>query len=479
MIRRWLTRLASKAEPIAENELSLVQIDRSYYNDVPFTPTADIPGATALLEWARGLVAGTEAPERMLETSIFYGRNLIVVSQDEVWARAALTQVAGEVGATVTSIAATDVARLDEATLASLDGPCVLLLEFGDWARESSDSGPDAAAALARVVSLISERDLRQSVFIAMVAPTLPETSQALRDVGGFDRFLLIAPRSDAEWGRYLLSRLEDRADSSLVETAALAGGMFSRTFETERRRDLAVLRLSRQAAARGSVSFSDLVELCVRGLVEGAPTLDPSERVRVAAHETGHVLVELLESEGTMIPEYASIIPTAHYSGVMMHAAERLVQDGAATTYSDLVQRTRVGLAGRAAEELLFGSAGISFGCENDLEQATFLVDRAFSRWGFGPGMDDPSRSGANLALVDEDAEKRTPSERERLAQDTREFLREQYTAALSMLQSHRPVFDDLRAELEQRGVLGREAFIGTAKRHGLAIAASVRKAA
>jgi hypothetical protein len=478
MTRRWFTRLANKQEPTADNELAFAQLDRSYFHDVPVTPTAQIPGGAALLDWARGLVGGMGSPEQMLDAAILHGRNLIVVSSDEVWARATITQVAGEAGATVVSIEAADVPKLDEATLASLDGPCILLAEFGAWGHEA-DGDADAAAALGRIMALFTERDLHLPVFVVTVVPAVSEMSHLLRDVGGFDRYLLVPPRSDEEWGRYLLARLEQQADASLRGAAALAGGMFSRRFETERLRDLAMLRLSRLAESKRRVSFGDVVELCMRGLVEGAPTLAPSERVRVAAHETGHVLVAMLEADGTTVPEYASIVPSVQYSGVMSPAAELLVSDDLATTYGELLRQTRVGLAGRAAEELLYGPAGVGPGCEGDLERVTLTADRAFSRWGFGPGMDDPVRSGANLALLEDDPDKRTPAARARLERMTRTFLQEQYAATLALLAAHRPLFDELRAELERHGVLGREAFIRSAQRHGLAVAASVRRAA
>jgi cell division protease FtsH len=72
------------------------------------------------------------------------------------------------------------------------------------------------------------------------------------------------------------------------------------------------------------------------------------------------------------------SIVPRGHALGVTFQSP-----DADRYSYSASYLRGRIAgmLAGRAAEELVFG--GVTTGAENDLEQATGLAKQMVARWG------------------------------------------------------------------------------------------------
>jgi cell division protease FtsH len=104
---------------------------------------------------------------------------------------------------------------------------------------------------------------------------------------------------------------------------------------------------------------------------------MSEEDRRRTAYHEAGHALVGMLTPHADPVRK-VSIIPRGRALGVTFSApdADRL-------NYSEesLVARIHVALAGRAAEELVFGNH--TSGAESDLEQVTAITRQMVGRWG------------------------------------------------------------------------------------------------
>jgi ATP-dependent Zn protease len=96
--------------------------------------------------------------------------------------------------------------------------------------------------------------------------------------------------------------------------------------------------------------------------------------------------------------------------------------------------------LAGRAAEELIFGPERVSSGCSGDLEFCAHQARRVFSRLGFAPDQSTPGASGGNLAVAVGDL---TPSQQAYFEGLTRAFLAEQYREVLALLGRHRTLLE------------------------------------
>ena len=127
-----------------------------------------------------------------------------------------------------------------------------------------------------------------------------------------------------------------------------------------------------------------------------------------------------------------------------------------------------RVALAGRAAEEVAYGSAQVSNGSANDLAAATRKCTWAFSAGGLAPGMDDETHSASNLAIVLGD----DPLALAEVRALVQRFLAQEYAHVLRALRDHRHLLDALGERLvedrivdqqEMRQILGCEAAITT----------------
>lgn len=125
----------------------------------------------------------------------------------------------------------------------------------------------------------------------------------------------------------------------------------------------------------RGSITLADIDAAFLSVTVGGehAQRLDARERRQTAVHEAGHALMtHLLEPDSRL--RRLSILPTG---GGLNAAGYSMSVPRERTLYTrrELNNRLSIMLAGRAAEQLVFGEQEISSGAANDIARATELA--------------------------------------------------------------------------------------------------------
>ena len=131
--------------------------------------------------------------------------------------------------------------------------------------------------------------------------------------------------------------------------------------------------------ARKAAIDRQDLETALDRIVLGAERPLLVSERERriFAYHEAGHALVAHLDAGSRSGHEGQRCPPWAEHGGNSPGAVR-----GALCLHVDRVaDRLAILLAGRAAEELVFGEA--TTGAENDLKEATTLARRMVGRWG------------------------------------------------------------------------------------------------
>jgi cell division protease FtsH len=134
-------------------------------------------------------------------------------------------------------------------------------------------------------------------------------------------------------------------------------------------------------AARRGhkKVKMSDLTD-SLEKIMLGAPrglVLEPADRERTAYHESGHALVGML-TPGADPVRKVSIIPRGMALGVTLSTPD---SDRVSYSLEELQAKIRVALAGRVAEEVVYGK--ITTGAESDIQQLTQIARQMVGRWG------------------------------------------------------------------------------------------------
>jgi len=141
------------------------------------------------------------------------------------------------------------------------------------------------------------------------------------------------------------------------------------------------LVREARQAArrARRPLAHADLEAL----LAGARPTKSPAMRHRIAVHEAGHVLARLLHRVGTI-----SLVTIEGLDG--QGYVESIMNDDAVDTQERCLAMLGVYLAGRVAEQVVFGAtlSGSGGSERSDLARATALAYAMEASLGFGTEM-------------------------------------------------------------------------------------------
>jgi cell division protease FtsH len=211
-----------------------------------------------------------------------------------------------------------------------------------------------------------------------------------------------------------------------------------------------AALTAARKGHERvGPVDFADALERIILG-AERRLTLSREERERTAYHEAGHALVGMLQPGGDPVRK-ATIIPRGRALGVTL---QRPDVDRYGYTAEFLKGRLATALAGRAAEELVFGNVTTS--PEGDIELVTQLARQMVGRWGMsdaiGPVAVIPEVTEAGYFLSSDAPSERT---RELMDAEIRRLIEDCYETALEQLRSHREQLEWLATALLDRETL------------------------
>ena len=287
---------------------------------------------------------------------------------------------------------------------------------------------------------------------IVLAATNRPDVlDPALLRAGRFDRRVALNAPDHA--GRLAILGVHARnvplaAGFNMADVASLTPGMVGA--------DLANLvneaALSAARAGRNAVGRDDFLAALERILLgaERRITIPEHERRRTAYHEAGHALAGMLQ-EGADPVRKVSIIPRGRSLGVTYQSPSG---DRYSVGEHYLQGRIIGALAGRAAEDLVFGEA--TTGAEADLELATALARSMVGRWGMSPAVgpvsvlpaDDPSPVGLPTDGTSE-------AMRNLVDEEVRRIVVESLARARDLLAEHRGRLDALAAALLQRETL------------------------
>jgi cell division protease FtsH len=152
-----------------------------------------------------------------------------------------------------------------------------------------------------------------------------------------------------------------------------------------------AALLASRRGRTRITMAdFQEAIERAIAGPQKKSRIVTPAERQRIAYHESGHALVGHL-TPGADPVQKISIIPRA--AGALGYTLQMPLEDRYLLSKDELLDRVRVLLAGRAAEDVVFGV--VSTGASDDLEKASEIVREMLTVYGM-------SEKAPHLSLVD-----------------------------------------------------------------------------
>jgi ATP-dependent metalloprotease len=181
-------------------------------------------------------------------------------------------------------------------------------------------------------------------------------------------------------------------------------------------------------------------------GRMRRSAVVDEATRSMTAYHEGGHALVSLCV-EGSDPIHKATIIQRGHALGMVSHLPEG---DQLSRSRKQMMAQLAVCMAGRAAEEVVYGEHEVTSGASSDFQTATSLAYSMVTKWGMSEKV--------GFIHISPDR-KISPEQRQVIDSEVRRLLDERYKFAKQLLIDNRKDLDAIaKLLLEKETVNGEE---------------------
>ena len=188
---------------------------------------------------------------------------------------------------------------------------------------------------------------------------------------------------------------------------------------------------------------FDHAMDRVIAGLQQRRVITDKEKRI-LAYHEGGHALMAHLMSAVSPVQK-ATIIARGTALGYTLNLPE---EERYLHTKEELIDWMVVTLAGRAAEQVVFGR--VTNGAANDLEKVTDLARSMVFEYGMGDSAVSRTMRADNYALSEETKRMRD--------QEQARLTDQAYNEAIRLITKHRALLDRVASALLEKETLGRE---------------------
>jgi cell division protease FtsH len=141
---------------------------------------------------------------------------------------------------------------------------------------------------------------------------------------------------------------------------------------------EAAILTARRRKDAITLLEIDDAVDRVVAGM-EGTPLVDSKSKRLIAYHEVGHALIGTLLKDHDPVQK-VTLVPRGQAQGLTWFTPN---EEQGLISRSQLKARIAGALGGRAAEDMIFGSAEVTTGAGNDLQQVTGMARQMVTKFG------------------------------------------------------------------------------------------------
>src|SRR6266487_1740961 len=252
-----------------------------------------------------------------------------------------------------------------------------------------------------------------EQVVVMGASNRIQDLDPALLRPGRFDRQLLVPPPDLV--GREEILAVHTRtkplaADVDLQQIARQTAGLTGAELANIAN-EAAIFAGRRQAQYIAHHDFEAALERVVAGLQQRRIVTEKERRI-LAYHEGGHAVMAHLMGEA-MAVQKVTIVARGEALGYAFYLPE---EDRYLHTKEELIDRMTVALAGRAAEQVVFGR--VTNGAASDLEKATEIARSMVFEWGMSDEVTSRTLRADNYALSEE-TKKMRDSEQARLTDE------------------------------------------------------------
>ncbi|MCJ7654085.1 MAG: ATP-dependent zinc metalloprotease FtsH [Dehalococcoidia bacterium] len=377
----------------------------------PTVTFADVAGVDEAKGELQEIVEFLKSPQKFLALGARIPRGVLLVGPPGCGKTLIAKAVAGEADVPFFSISGSEFVEMfvgvgasrvrDLFEQAKRNAPCIVFVDEIDAVGRHRGAGlggghDEREQTLNQILVEMDGFDSSTNV-IVLAATNRPDIlDPALLRPGRFDRHVVI-DQPDINGRKAILqvhAKGKPLAKDANMEVLAKQTAGFSGADLANLLNEGAILAARRDMKQIGMKELEDSIDRVIAGPEKKGRVISQKEKEIIAYHETGHAVV------AKMLPNADPVHKISVVARGMIGGWTRFLptEDRHLWTYSQFGDRLTVSLAGRAAEEIIFGE--VTTGAQNDLEQSTNLARKMVTEYGMSDKL-GPRTFGKHEELV------------------------------------------------------------------------------
>jgi len=377
----------------------------------PTITFADVAGVDEAKGELQEIVEFLKSPQKFLALGARIPRGVLLVGPPGCGKTLIAKAVAGEAGVPFFSISGSEFVEMfvgvgasrvrDLFDQAKRNAPCIVFVDEIDAVGRHRGAGlggghDEREQTLNQILVEMDGFDSSTNVIVLSATNRPDILDPALLRPGRFDRHVVI-DQPDINGRKAILqvhSKGKPLAKDANLEVLAKQTPGFSGADLANLLNEGAILAARRDMKQIGMKELEDSIDRVIAGPEKKGRIISQKEKEIIAYHETGHALA------AKMLPNADPVHKISIVARGMMGGWTRFLptEDRHLWTHSKFEDRLAVSLAGRAAEELIFGE--VTTGAQNDLEQSTGLARKMVTEYGMSTKL-GPRTFGKREELV------------------------------------------------------------------------------
>ena len=304
-------------------------------------------------------------------------------------------------------------------------------------------AGSSAGIADQTINQLLAEMDgfdTKSGVVIIAATNRLDVLDDAILRPGRFDRHIQVNLPDIKERELILEIHAKNKNISSKVNLGDIARRTpgFSGAQLENVLNEATLLTVRNNKTAVGMKEIDEAIDRVIAGPAKHSRVITEAEKKQIAYHEAGHALVGL-NMPGSDVVEKITIIPRGQAAGYTLSTPEK--QEISIQKKSDLLAIVTSTLAGRAAEEVVYGKENISTGAANDLYKVTKITKAMVTQLGMTDlGM---TQFVPSEGIVNPYSNQYSEQTAQKIDAEVEKIIKKQYNVAKGIIEKNREELD------------------------------------
>ena len=355
---------------------------------------ADVAGADEAKQELEEVVEFLKTPDKFNELGARIPKGVLLFGPPGTGKTLLAKAVAGEAGVQFFTISGSDFVEMfvgvgasrvrDLFEQAKKSAPCIVFIDEIDAVGRQRGAGLGGGhdEREQTLNQLLVEMDgfASNEGIIIIAATNRPDVlDPALLRPGRFDRQIVV-DKPDVR-GREEILKVHTKgkpiADDADLDVLARRTPGFTGADLSNLVNEAALLAARRNKKQIHMAELEEAIERVLAGPERKSHVMTDDEKRLTAYHEGGHTLVGLLLKHADPVHK-VTIIPRGRAGGYMLSLPK---EDRSYRTRSELIDRIKVALGGRVAEEVVLGE--ISTGASSDIQQATKIIRSMIMQYG------------------------------------------------------------------------------------------------